>query len=306
MMQPLCYKAYIPKDFQHRTAATLRQADKILLDYREQGYVLTLRQLYYKFVATGLIPNSQREYNRLGTIINDGRLAGLLDWNSIEDRTRNLASVPHWDSPEELVGIAAEQFRIDKWARQPIRPEVWVEKEALAGIVGQVCDRLDVAYFACRGYVSQSEMWRTANRLRHYEATGQRPIIFHLGDHDPSGMDMSRDILDRLEMFGARLDFERLALNMDQVEQYNPPPNPAKFSDSRCEEYVRLYGDESWELDALEPAVLEALIDDAVAEVREEDLWDEAVEEEKDSRHTLDEVARTWDHLIQFMEEGPG
>lgn len=303
-MKPLCYKAYIVKDFQHRTAAILRQADEILLDYREQGYVLTLRQLYYQFVARDLLPNSQREYNRLGTIINDGRLAGRLDWNSIEDRTRNLAYVPHWDSPEELVGIAARQFRIDKWARQPYRPEVWVEKEALAGVVGQVCDKLDVAYFACRGYVSQSEMWRAANRLRHYELT-QQPIIFHLGDHDPSGMDMSRDIQDRLHLFGARANFERLALNMDQVEQYNPPPNPAKFSDSRCEEYVREYGNESWELDALEPAVLEALISDAVKGVRADDLWTEAVEEEADSRHTLDEVARTWDHLVKFMEEGP-
>src|SRR5262245_40331976 len=112
----------------------IKQANAIITEWARQGYDLTLRQLYYQFVHRNLIPNKQSEYKRLGDLINNGRLAGLIDWKHIVDRTRAMDENQHWESPQDIVDAIAEQFRYDTWEGQPYRPEVWVEKEALAGV----------------------------------------------------------------------------------------------------------------------------------------------------------------------------
>ncbi len=288
---------YISKRFTERSLAIIEQANEIIEEYAQQGFDLTLRQLYYQFVARALIPNKQSEYSRLGSIVNDARLAGLIDWNAIVDRTRQLREESHWASPAEIVDACSRQFRIDKWARQPVRPEVWIEKDALIGVIEGVCKRYDVPYFSCRGYTSQSAMWRAGQRLLEHGENGQDTHIIHLGDHDPSGIDMTRDIVDRLELFmsldGQHTGLTRIALNMDQVEEHNPPPNPTKLTDSRAKVYIENFGYESWELDALNPAVLADLIEAQLNGLRDDALWDEAVEEEQAAREKLAEVMTT-------------
>lgn len=287
--------------------AIIEKVNTLIQSYRAQGYVLTLRQLYYQFVARGWISNTQQEYKRLGETVNDGRLAGLIDWYAIEDRTRSLGGNSHWDSPSEIVQSAASSFRIDKWQDQPYRIEVWVEKDALEGIVAQAAGRLDINYFSCRGYTSQTAMWNAGQRLKGYVQDGQKVIILHLGDHDPSGIDMSRDIKDRLVTFMEAsfrgLSFERIALNMDQVKKYNPPPNPAKVTDSRCAGYMERFGTDSWELDALEPGVITQLITDAVFEFRDVDLYNNQAEIEDAGKSLLHEAARRWNHIVNFLKQ---
>lgn len=288
---------YAPKKFSPATYDTIVTAEEIINDLGAQGYDLTLRQLYYQFVARGYIKeNTMASYKRLGSVINDARMAGLIDWDAIVDRTRNLQSNPHWDHPKDIVDSCVTQFQIEKWANQPERVEVWVEKEALIGVVAVAARRLDVPFFACRGYVSQSEMWRAGQRIIGY---GVPTTILHLGDHDPSGIDMSRDIEDRLRTFTERdlleayPDMERLALNMDQVREHNPPPNPAKVTDSRAAKYRQEYGDESWELDALEPRLIDELITKAVLSHRDEELWAEAEAKERKHVESLRKVAKS-------------
>ena len=287
-------------------------ANKIIAEYKAQGYELTLRQVYYQFVSRAIIPNTQRDYKNLGDIINDGRLAGLIDWDAIVDRTRNLRTGSHWENPAEIIASAASSFRLDKWKNQPYRPEVWIEKDALVGVVENVCSRYDVPYFSCRGYTSQSELWSAGMRLRSYtrvtdKSNGQTPIIIHLGDHDPSGMDMTRDIRDRLRLF-ACLDIEviRIALNRDQVDQYEPPPNPAKLTDSRATGYISEHGDESWELDALEPRVIEDLIADQIMEIRNEERWEKMDNLEGEHRERLKGASDRWESVVEFLEGNPG
>lgn len=294
--------AYVARKFSADSQQIIQQANEILAEYEAEGYVLTLRQLYYQFVSRDLLPNNQQSYKRLGSIINDARLAGEIDWSLMEDRTRNLVSPNTWDSPSQIIAAVANQFRIDLWATQKYRPEVWIEKDALAGVFERVCDELRVPYFSCRGYTSQSEMWVAGQRFLRYKSRGQKPVIFHFGDHDPSGIDMTRDIKDRLLLFtrnGVRLD--RLALNMDQVEEYGPPPNPAKITDSRADGYIREFGEESWELDALEPNVLAGLVRDAVLELRDDAAWNEAVEIEREHRRLLGEVSNNWETLTEDL-----
>ena len=288
--------AYIDWIFHDKTLAIIHAANSIIQEYLEAGFKLTLRQLYYQFVARGLIPNTIREYGKLGVAINNGRLAGLIDWNAIEDRTRNLASLSHWEDPSDIVHAAAESFRIDKWADQEYRPEIWIEKEALAGIVEGVCHELDVPFFCCRGYVSQSEMWGASQRLYRYHRQNQKPVIIHLGDHDPSGIDMTRDIIDRMDVFRCSIvEVDRIALNMDQVKQYQPPPNPAKVTDTRFHAYMKRFGKDSWELDALKPQILAALIKQTVLDLRDDDKWDAQVEQENQYREKLSDAAYNYD-----------
>lgn len=299
-MPKICY---VEKNFRSDSLNLIDKINSVIEEYEEQGYSLTLRQCYYQLVARGIIPNNERSYKNTGNLINDARLAGLIDWYSIEDRTRNLKSLSHWDSPQSIVESASRQYRKDIWENQDYYVEVWVEKEALANIVGQVSDELDVPYFCCRGYVSQSEMWSASQRIRQKQRWNKDCVIIHLGDHDPSGIDMSRDIMDRLILFGVdpeKFIFRRIALNMNQIEEFNPPPNPAKLTDSRCDNYIRSYGNESWELDALEPRVIQDLITDNVIE-----FWDiNEVNRVKDlvasEKEVMEFVSKDWNKIYNY------
>lgn len=289
---------YVPKRFTNAHKSVIARANAILEEYTAQGFVLTLRQLYYQHVARGYIANNMREYKRLGDILGDARLAGLVDWEHIEDRTRSLKELTHFSGPQDALDRLAGWYHIDLWANQQYRPEVWIEKDALAGVITGVCQENDVPYFSCRGYTSLSEMWRASERLRGYARFSQTPYIIHFGDHDPSGIDMSRDIMARLrETFMADCDFHRVALTMAQVEEYSPPPNPAKVTDSRFQAYLRKYGDESWELDALEPTKFRELIEAELKGLRDEKVWKEDVKAKEQVRKQLQSVAKDWNEI---------
>lgn len=284
---------YQDKNFHKRSLQIITVANKIIAEYTEQGYTLTLRQLYYQFVARGFIENSIKSYNNLGNVISDGRLAGLIDWEAIEDRTRNLSALSTWGSPAEILEQDSLVFKYDFWEKQPVYIEVWVEKEALVGVIERSAYKWRCPYFACRGYTSQSEAWRGGQR---FISKGKPVKVIHLGDHDPSGIDMTRDNDERLNMFAEGSDVEiiRVALNMNQVTQYNPPPNPAKITDTRFADYQRKFGDESWELDALDPKVIDALISDEITQYIDFDLWEEDKEREKKAKAKLAKLAANW------------
>lgn len=302
---------YTPKTFSAAHEAIIRRANEILEEYDRQGYDLTLRQLYYQFVARGIIPNADNQYKRLGEIVAEARLAGRINWEHITDRTRNARRNSHWETPSGIIDSAAYSFAIDKWADQDNYVEVWIEKDALVGVLEQACRPLDVTFFSCRGYTSLSEVWAAAQRLQAEAEKGKDVHIIHLGDHDPSGVDMTRDIEARLRLFmehegHAAPEVNRIALNMPQIRQYNPPPNPAKLTDSRGSGYVRKFGSQSWELDALEPTVLTALIQDAVYELRDVDRWAAAVERENAHKATLKACADRWPDVEKFLRKLPG
>ena len=253
-------------------------------------------------MARALIANTMQEYNRLGALISDARIAGLVDWDAIVDRTRNLVHYRHWTKPSEAVEHAAHTYSIDRWSNQDNYVEVWVEKDALLGVVGHACAPLDVPHFSCRGYTSQSEVWAAAQRLIARKDLGKVVHIIHLGDHDPSGIDMSRDIKARLDMFTyGSVHVQRIALNMPQVNHYHPPPNPAKVTDSRFASYQAKYGDDSWELDALDPTILVDTITRAVNQYRDMTQWAEQEEVERRGRLTLQSIYRHFTEVVGFL-----
>lgn len=324
-MTKLCY---VRRNFSAASLETVAHANSIVEEYAAQGFDLTLRQLYYQFVSRDLIANRQSEYKRLGSIINDARLAGLIDWDRIVDRTRQIRELGHWDNPSAVMQVVANAYREEVWAQQPLRIEVWIEKDALVGVFEPICQEMDVPLFSCRGYTSQSEVWAAGQRLGGYMAAGQRVLILHFGDHDPSGLDMTRDITERLELFlfndwvrhfaeqfdymprdelvqraemehetqgwDRMLEVRRMALTWAQVQQYGPPPNPAKDTDARFAKYLEKHGDESWELDALEPTLLADLVRIEIEAERDVDAWNVAVGEQERRRELLSKAAARW------------
>lgn len=284
---------YTPKNFRPETRALIDQCNEIIEEYAADDLDLTLRQLFYQLVARGLLGNTVKNYDRLSEVVSDARLAGLLSWAAIVDRLRVPEVVSHWERPGDVLEAAAAAFRLEKWRTQPHWVEVWVEKDALSGVLEPVCRALDVPFFACRGYVSQSAMWRAAQRFEERRSRyGQEVTILHLGDHDPSGLDMTRDIGDRHTVFGVPVDVRRLALNHDQIKKFNPPPNPVKMLDSRAPGYRARFGQTSWELDALDPRTLRDLVTRHVLALRDKEAWAAAEREEARLRAALAALAR--------------
>lgn len=285
------YRCYEPKVFNPDQLALIGAANAIMKRYEAMGYVMSVRQIYYQLVVVNAIENKPTSYDRLSALLSDARLAGLVSWTSIDDRLRHLRGETYFEDPHAALKDRLEQYKLDKWIDQPYRIEVMVEKDAAGEVVGTVCEKLGVDYTVLRGYASTSSLWRAGRRYMSYISKGQRPVVLHLGDHDPSGIDMTRDNERRVSMFaGTPIQFIRLALNMPQIEQYQPPPNPAKVSDSRYGEYARKFGSESWELDALDPEVIHQLISSAVLQFRDEKLWDAMLKQEVEDKRYIEDL----------------
>lgn len=286
------FRRYSDRKLGTKKMELINLASPIIESYEKKGYAMTLRQVYYQMVARGLLENIKENYDALGDAISDGRMAGFISWTAIEDRVRFLRGLQTYDSPEEVLRSARDSYRTDLWRDQPYRPEVWVEKDALLGVIEPICNKYQVNYFSCKGYGSQSELWRAGRRFAGYVQKGQRPIVFHLGDHDPSGVDMTRDNQERLQLFaGVPIQVVRLALNMNQIEQYQPPPNYVKPKDARTPAYVERFGmDTCWELDALPPDVMHELIERAILQITDHRKWDETLKREALEKDEIDQI----------------
>lgn len=257
--------------------ALIEKMDAIITDYQSNGYVMTVRQLYYALVSADIISNTMQSYKNMAGLVNDARYAGLLDWEGIEDRTRSFISRPSWNNPQHFLDGVLPQYHTNQWEGQEDRLFVIIEKEALVGVIEGLCRRYDVPVLAARGYPSVSVMrdWvlNTVVPLFDQDLT---VTVLHFGDHDPSGLDMTRDLDERIDAFceyHGRVTVDRMALNMEQIDELKPPPNPAKVTDSRFTEYARLYGDESWELDAVGPKYLNNLVETRILEFIDQPTW---------------------------------
>lgn len=290
--------AYVEKRLRPATLELIAKANEVIAQYQAQGDDLTLRQLYYQFVSRGWLANTDKNYDVLGSALTAGRMGGHVDWYALIDRTRYLRAYYASESPEQTIRGIGSGYTLDHWEGQSHYVEVWIEKDALVGVLTSICDELRVPYFSCRGYTSLTEMWGAAMRFRNRARSGRECILFHLGDHDPSGIDMTRDIDDRLATFGANVEVRRIALTMDQINDQQPPPNPAKVTDSRYMGYRLAYGEESWELDALEPQFIRDLVRENIEPLIDEDALAAVLEREEADRLALQRVADRWAELV--------
>lgn len=257
----------------------LNIVNEIIEEYLQQGYKLTLRQLYYQLVSRDIIPNNVKEYAKLSGLLVNGRMAGHVDWEAIEDRIR-IPKLPYYaNSIRNAMNDIIRQYRLDRQDGQDVYIEVWVEKDALSGVLYRITKKYHIRLMVNRGYSSCTAMHDAYERF--YNKEDKDKYILYLGDHDPSGLDMLRDIEERLEEFGiSDMNVLPIALTHKQIEKYNPPSNPAKVTDPRASGYISKYGNVSWEVDALNPKTLNALLENAILKLIDKDIFDKVIDKE--------------------------
>lgn len=296
--------------FSKRVLQRIDLANSILESYARQGYSVTLRSLYYQLVVRNDIENSLQSYKRLVDTLSKARLAGLIDWKSFEDLERPLqGGYGGYDSPHQYFSDLENGYFRDRWEGQENYVEVWVEKNAQLGVISQPCNRLRVRYMSCKGYLSQTAQYEAGKRMQRMARQGRTCHVLHLGDHDPSGIDMTRDNDERLDMFaqGHGVNLTRIALHMHQIEELNLPHNPAKMTDSRIGGYVARFGKKSWELDALEPSYTDALITRHIEELIDTATLNNVIQREREEAEEVDETARAlgehYDEIRAIMRD---
>jgi len=202
----------------------IAQTLRICRSMQEQGYSLTLRQIYYQFLGHDLFPdtwayrlpdgsytkNNDKNYKKLGKILSAARRAGLVDWDSFGDRTRNFGAREHWNSIGEFLGYQRYYYTVDYWVGQSVVPELWVEKDALIDVIRTASRGYDVTTFSSRGYPSDSALYEAAQRIKaRYREEGQQTKVRH------KGLDKTVRVV--VGNFGSR------ATAFDAVDITNPP-----------------------------------------------------------------------------------
>lgn len=290
----------------------LDQIIGIVEDYLAQGITLTNRQLYYQLVSRDIIPNADEIYKRICTFLTDARYAGLIDWEAIEDRGRIPVKHPEWSNIKSLIESAVYSYRLPRWLDQDYYIELYCEKQAMESVLKPVSEKYHIYFGVNKGYSSASTMYDLAQRIKDKINEEKKAVILYLGDHDPSGLDMVRDINKRILEFlmegddcvytADEGDFKiiPLALNMKQIEQYNPPPNPAKITDPRAKGYIENYGNKSWELDALEPKILIGITENGIKKFMDPDKYLYWIDRENKEKKALKDFG---DNLIRKEEE---
>ena len=275
----------------------------VVRHYQQINIRLTNRGLYYKLVKANIIPNFIEVYKRLCTFFTDGRYAGIIDWEAIEDSGRVVERKAHWDNIASIVDSAIDQYRLPRWSDQDYYVELYCEKQAMENTLRPVADKYHIYFGFNKGYSSAATIYELANRLNEQIQDGKNTVVLYLGDHDASGLDMIRDIRERVVEFLTKGDnpveepvaFEilPLALTMEQIKQYGPPPNPAKQKDPRAKWYIKQFGNISWELDALDPEVLQAIAEQGILKYLDMEKYNKWIEREDKEKQALIDFSET-------------
>jgi hypothetical protein len=238
---------------------------------------MTVRQVFYRLVSGGLIAKTEGEYkSTICRLVGQMRLKAELPFSWIADNSRWMRKPDSYGGLDEILGDTARLYRRDLWRRQPAYVEVWLEKEALAGVVYEVTETWDVPLMVTRGYPSLTFLHEAAYAIGRQSSTDGgdgRPVhLYYLGDRDPSGLDIERNVEERLREFApeTEIHFERAAVTAAQVEEMHLPTRPTKASDTRS----RRFAGASVELDAIPPRDLRFLVDDCIEKhIDHDQLW---------------------------------
>ncbi len=268
---------------QEKTIKLIGQVKEILNSY---SIALTIRQLYYQLVAKQIIPNNLKSYKRLDSILSKARKSNYLDFDAFTDRIRRPIKHGSWLNLNNFIADVKKSYSKDKWENQKNYVEVWLEKDALAGIFEPITQKYDVNLLVGRGYQSLSSLNDAANRFPSKDI-----YILYFGDFDPTGLDIPRSAEDNLEeCFGISPSFERIALTREDIDKHQLPPAPAKTTDSRTYAFVKEHGNIAVELDALPPDVLEKKIEENIEKYLDFEQFEKDLRVEKRERNKLEKL----------------
>lgn len=248
-------------------------------------------------------PNKRSSYNQLSSQLVKAREKGEINENRIEDRTREfLGGENGFTSLQSFIDIVKshflnywENYERNLWTSQEKFVVVWVEKDALSRVIASAANEYRVITAPSKGYASYTYIKEAIDKIPNNKPV----IVLHFSDHDPSGLDMTRDLQDRFDRYTLKpVTIERIALTFSQVKEYGLVPNPTKLSDTRSSRYVAEYGRECWELDAIEPNELQRLVTKATEKHLDLDKWKSDLLLEGEEREQLRGKFNQWSELL--------
>jgi hypothetical protein len=271
----------------------------------EEEKPMTLRQLFYRLISAGALANRQEEYKRLGhvmTVLREKRTVPL-DW--MVDNIRDTLKPSSWTGLADFGESVRDCYRRDFWASMPHHVEVFVEKDAVAGTIQPVTIEHNISLNVCRGYASISFAGGIAETWKRIK----KPIYaYYLGDFDPSGFDIERDLKAKLERYSGRffhadgwesdvvcsLNWRRLAVEPEDFENHDLIRLPVKAKDNRSAGFIRTHGDSCAEVDALAPSELRRRVQEAIEDHIDTDRWNKLIEVEALEQETLNKMVLKW------------
>jgi hypothetical protein len=251
----------------------------------------TVRQLYYRLVASNTIPNTKSSYTQFDNQLTRLRERGDVSDEKFVDNARRIIEVndkqeyidEYFQKVMDELGFQDEFFTTSRWDNQRFNIIAVVEKDALSSLVSDVTMKYRVPLAIGKGYSSRTQILQIVKRYNN----NKENLILYLGDFDPSGLDIERSLNDRLNYEAVNFTISRIQLNMDTVKALNLPPNPAKVTDPRSKSYLTKYGDNSWELDAIPPLQLQKFTEDAIEGYIDWDEWENSIAEEEQGKAEL-------------------
>lgn len=243
--------------FKLKRRATRELWIAIRREFQQQKPPMTVRQMFYRMSAQGMVDKSENGYDRVGYALKNMRFAGAIPFGWIADNTRWVRKQTTYSGIADMLAQQRKLYRRALWDSQPAHVEIWLEKDALAGVIDAVTSVYDVPLYVTRGYPSLTYVYDAAESLK---AIDKPKFIYHFGDFDASGKDAARDIRDKLRTFGAQFDFIEVAVIADQIDALALQTRPAKKTDSRAKNF----GDVAVELDAIPPNTLRQMVREVI------------------------------------------
>ena len=253
---------------------------------------ITGRGIGYKLFTKGLIPSMARlEMQRVYRLLKEAREQGRIPWGWIVDETRALERTSTWDDPAEYARCVAQSYRRDFWNQQLVRCEVWSEKGTVRGVLEPILDEYAVGFRVLHGFSGAT----TIHDVAQYD-DGRPLIVLYAGDYDPSGLYMSEhDLPDRLAKYGGNhVTLKRIALKREHTDGLPPFPASDKTDDPRHKWFVRNFGSHCWELDALDPNDLRALVEEAIRAEIEPIAWERCELINRAEQESLKTIIAKW------------
>jgi len=264
--------------------AELLSAVNAVADAEESA--ITIRHLFYRLVGLGVIEKTEKAYKGLCGHLSKWRKNEEVPWDAFSDSTRWNITPPMFDGIEDALRRTRETYRRDCWATQPYYSEVWIEKDAIAGMIVDITREFGVPLFVCRGFASLSSLYNASLTFKQVRAEGKDVVIYHCADYDPSGHAAAAAIERTFyEDFHCPVNFERIAILPEHIEEFNLPTRPTKESDSRSRNWS---GSECVELDSMPPTELRRLVEAAITSRIDEHEWKQLKKIEQEEKATLD------------------
>lgn len=244
---------------QRSTKAEVEARRKALFEIVAEMRPMTVRQVFYQAAVRGLVEKAESGYAKVQTDLTLMRREGILPYDWLADNTRWQRKPRTFDSVEDALNETARFYRKSLWADAAAYVEIWLEKDALAGVVYPVTSTYDVPLMVARGYASLSFLHSAAEYINDLTVP---TYIYHLGDYDPSGVNAAEKIEETLRELAPHADitFERLAVTRQQIALWHLPSRPTKTSDTRA----KGFGKTSVELDSIEPQRLRSLVQNVI------------------------------------------